>query len=89
MLETRRIRPAYDIVPVAAPKAVFAPKRNWFPTLNDALDSEGLMELWPLGRNIRYGETVGLASGGRWISVYRDETGRYERPIHYATKMEG
>lgn len=59
----------------------------WFPTLNEALDSEGLTEMWPLGVNINYGETVGLASGGRYISVTRDDAGRYERPIHYVTKM--
>ena len=61
--------------------------RNWFDTLNDALDAEALTEMWPLGVNIEYGATVGLASGGRWISVYRDTSGRYERPVHYATKM--
>jgi hypothetical protein len=61
--------------------------QNWFDTLNDALDSEALTEMWPLGVNINYGQTVGLASGGRWISVTRDDAGRYERPVHYVTKM--
>ena len=61
--------------------------RNWFDTLNAALDSEALTDMWPLGVNIAYGETKGLASNGRWISVYRDEAGRYERPVHYVTKM--
>lgn len=61
--------------------------QNWFPTLNDALDSEALTEMWPLGVNIEYGQTIGLASCGRWISVYRDSAGRYERPIHYVTQM--
>lgn len=61
--------------------------QNWFPTLNDALASEGLLECWPLGVNLSYGETRGLSAGGRWISAYRDEQGRYERPIHYATKI--
>jgi hypothetical protein len=61
--------------------------QNWFHTLNDALDSEGLTEMWPLGVNVGYDQTVGLASGGRWISVTRDSTGRYERPVHYVTKM--
>ena len=60
---------------------------NWFPTLNDALGAEGLVERWPLGVNISYSEVVGLASGGLWIVVTRDERGMYERPIHYATKM--
>jgi hypothetical protein len=63
-------------------------KQNWFDTLNGALGSEGLIDAWPLGVNVGYGQTVGLASGGRWISVTRDDTGRYERPVHYATKME-
>jgi len=61
--------------------------RCWFATLNEALDSEGLTGLWPLGLNVNYDTTVALASGGRWISVYRDDRGRYERPVHYATKM--
>ena len=33
--------------------------------------------MWPTGGNIAYGQTVGLASGGRWIIVDRDEQGRY------------
>lgn len=61
--------------------------QNWFATLNDALDSEALTDLWPLGVNVPYDTTVGLASGGRWISVTRDNAGRYERPVHYLTKM--
>jgi hypothetical protein len=59
----------------------------WFPTLNAALDSENLTHLWPLGANVNYGETIGLAAAGRWLSIYRDEQGRYERPVHYATLM--
>ena len=59
--------------------------RNWFPTLNDALDAEGLVDRWPLGLNVGYDENLSIASGGRWISVYRDRDGRYERPVHYAT----
>jgi hypothetical protein len=59
--------------------------QNWFPTLNDALDAEGLYLLWPVGVNLEYGQSIGLSAGGRWISVYRDEAGRYERPVHYAT----
>jgi len=60
----------------------------WFNTLNDALEAEGLVDFWPIGLNISYDQTVQFASNGKWISVFRDETGRYERPIHYATKME-
>jgi hypothetical protein len=36
----------------------------WFPTLNAALDSENLTHLWPLGANVNYGETIGLAAAG-------------------------
>jgi hypothetical protein len=61
--------------------------RNWFPTLNAALEAEGLTDLWPLGLNVNYDTTVNFSAGGRWISVYRDSAGRYERPIHYATKV--
>lgn len=60
-------------------------KKNYFPTLNDALQSEGLVELWPLGSNIAYGETVSHIVNNRLISVYRDERGYYERPVHYST----
>jgi hypothetical protein len=66
-------------------------------TLNDALNSVGLVDLWPLGSNINYGETVrhivetGEVKGKRQtpvlklISVYRDERGMYETPVHYQT----
>lgn len=59
----------------------------WFPTLNDALMAEGLIELWPLGLNVGYDQTVQFAAKGKWIVVYRDNAGRYERPIHYATQI--
>ena len=59
--------------------------RNWFPTLNDALDAENLSHVWPVGLNINYDQTVSISAGGRWITIYRDDTGRYERPVHYAT----
>lgn len=62
--------------------------KNYFETLNDALDSEGLIECWPVTASVPYGATVALATAGRWISIYRDGvTGLYERPIHYATLM--
>ena len=57
--------------------------QNWFNTLNEALTAENLIELWPLGSNINYGETVQHIVDGRLISVYRETDGRYERPIHY------
>lgn len=61
--------------------------KNWFPTLNEALEAEGLVAHWPLGKNLNYGDTFSFASGGRYISVFRDDRGMYERPVHYATKM--
>lgn len=61
---------------------------NFFNTLNEALEAENLIELWPVGVNIGYGETVDLANSGRFITVYRDERGMYERPIHYKTQMD-
>jgi len=30
--------------------------KNWFRTLNEALDSENLVAYWPMGLNINYGE---------------------------------
>ena len=58
-------------------------KQNWFDTLNQALESENLVEEWPLGTNIGYGETVRIHTDTHLISVYRETDGRYERPIHY------
>lgn len=62
------------------------PNQNFFPTLNESLESEGLVEQWPLGSNINYGDTVSHIVNDTLISVYRDERGMYERPIHYKTK---
>lgn len=39
--------------------------RNYFETLNAALEAEGLVDSWPLGVNINYGETESLSAGGR------------------------
>lgn len=61
--------------------------KNYFETLNEALDSENLTTLWPVGTYMNYGQTLGFAKNGKWVSVYRDEQGRYERPVHYATQM--
>jgi hypothetical protein len=61
--------------------------QNYFDTLNDALASEGLLDCWPVTASVPYGATVGLAHNGRWLSIYRDDKGRYERPVHYATLM--
>lgn len=64
-------------------------KQNWFNTLNEALDSEGLLDSWeihfpPITYNDTYSWTWNDGSRyGRYVSVYRDDQGRYERPIHY------
>jgi hypothetical protein len=58
-------------------------KQNWFETLNQSLESENLINYWPLGLNISYGETVRFIADGRLISVTRENDGRYERPVHY------
>ena len=69
----------------------------FYNTLNESLDSAGVKDLWPMGSNIAYGQTVrhivetGNLKGKRQIpelrliSVYRNESGRYESPITYIT----
>jgi len=62
-------------------------KQNWFDTLSDALDAEGLAHMWDNGA-IRYAETRAITYQdgtryGHYMSVYRSDSGRYERPIHY------
>jgi len=64
------------------------PKQNWFETLNAALEAEDLVKYWELGLNIGYGETVSMTADdgsryGKYITIYRSDTGMYERPIHY------
>ena len=62
--------------------------QNYFDTLNDALASESLTDIWPVTASVPYGATIGFANAGRWVSIYRDGvTGLYERPVHYATLM--
>ena len=61
---------------------------NWFPTLTEALNSEGIAHMWDM-RPIAYGQTLIMTyddgtKHGHLIIVYRDERGMYERPIHYA-----
>ena len=64
--------------------------RNWFNTLNEALESEGLLETWDISfGSINYDETFSWTYDdgsryGRFISIYRDSSGRYERPVHYS-----
>jgi len=64
--------------------------QNWFDTLAAALEAEGLSDTWDgitMG-GISYGETRRYTYDdgtrqGHFISIYRDDTGRYERPVHY------
>jgi hypothetical protein len=62
--------------------------QNRFSTLSEALESENLSHAWD-GQHIPYGHTIGQTYQdgtryGHYISVYRDERGLYERPVHYA-----
>lgn len=65
-------------------------KQNWFSTLDDSLNSEGLLEAWDISKSpISYCETVTWiwddgTKYGRLVSIYRDENGMYERPVHYS-----
>ena len=61
--------------------------QNRFNTLADALEAEGISHMWD-NRPIAYGETAALTyedgtKYGHYVSVYRDERGLYERPVHY------
>jgi len=58
--------------------------KNWFNSLNESLASENLVDQWPLGRNISYGENVRIHTDTMLISVYRETNGMYERPVHYS-----
>lgn len=62
-------------------------KQNYFETLNDSLESEGLVDMWPVGMNLNYGECGRVWKDGKYITVTRFHDGRYERPIHYETRM--
>jgi len=65
--------------------------QNWFHTLAAALEAEGLSDTWDgitMG-GIGYGETRRYTYDdgtrqGHFVSIYRDDSGRYERPVHYA-----
>ena len=65
-------------------------KPNYFATLNDALASEGLVEAWDIKMSpLYYGQTVSWTwqdgtRYGHYISIYRNEHGMYERPVHYS-----
>lgn len=67
-------------------------KPNWFPTLNDALNSEGLVETWNCFDSISYGETKqwNFELDGKWYhgSITRETNGMYERPVWYGIGVE-
>ena len=61
--------------------------KNWFNTLHEALEAECIEHMWD-NRHIPYDTTLSLTYDddtryGHYVSVYRDNTGMYERPIHY------
>jgi hypothetical protein len=65
--------------------------KNWFNTLNEALESEGLLHTWEAHNfpAIGYGESYSYTfpdgtKYGHFVSLFRDERGMYERPVHYA-----
>jgi hypothetical protein len=64
-------------------------KQNYFPTLNEALNSEDLVDSWDISFSpIGYNETKSWTydngtKHGHFVSIYRDERGFYERPVHY------
>jgi hypothetical protein len=64
-------------------------QQNWFETLNEALESEGLLEAWDISFDpIDYGQTFRWTwqdgtKYGHLISITRENDGRYERPVHY------
>lgn len=64
--------------------------KNWFNTLNEALESENIIHTWDIsfppiayGQSFQYTYDDGTKYGRR-ISIYRDERGMYERPVHYS-----
>lgn len=64
-------------------------KQNWFNTLNEALEAEGLLEAWDcMAPGIQYGQTYSWTwqdgtRYGHYCTIFRDNNGRYERPVHY------
>lgn len=64
-------------------------KQNWFNTLNEALESENLLESWQISyQGIGYDEQFAYTwdDGTKYrhfVSIYRSEQGKYERPVHY------
>ena len=64
-------------------------KQNYFPTLCETLAAENLTDSWDcFWSPIQYGETRSYnfeaANGSiRHVSIYRSDSGSYERPVHY------
>ena len=63
-------------------------KPNRFPTLNAALESEGLLDSWVFQIPLAYGETFSYtfddgSKYGHYVSITRFDDGFYERPVHY------
>jgi len=63
---------------------------TYYNTLNEALTAtdEKLVALYPVGYNLRYGETIRFVKDGIFVSVYRDERGMYEEAISYESKCK-
>jgi hypothetical protein len=62
--------------------------QNKFNTLQEALDAENIAHMWDCSP-INYNETRSLTYDdgsryGHYVTIYRDERGLYERPIHYS-----
>ncbi len=62
--------------------------KNWFNTLNEALESEDLLETWKLNFDpVMYGQyfhyKAEINGRYRFITIFREMDGRYERPVHY------
>jgi len=62
--------------------------QNKFNTLQEALDAENIAHMWDYSP-INYNETRSLTYDdgtryGHYVTIYRDERGLYERPIHYS-----
>ena len=59
-----------------------AVQQNWFGTLSESLNSENITN-WPMGTSVNYGENVREFINGECVTIYRNDNGLYERPIHY------
>lgn len=63
--------------------------QNYFDTLEEALKSEGLEDAWkPHYSPIGCGETCKYVypNGtryGHFVKIYRDNQGKYHRPVHH------